>query len=84
MAPTIHSSSTAPNVATAIVARLNPSVIAKAQQRSEHEAAEQGADDADDQVGDETVLAAGDLLGNPSRDEADKDPSEKSHGLTPL
>lgn len=59
-------------------------VIAEAQQRAEEEAANQSADDADDKVGDQAVLAAGNLFSDPAGDEADENPGEESHSFTPV
>lgn len=57
--------------------------VAEAQDRIDHKAAEQRTDDADDEVGEQAMFAAGDLLGDPAGDQSNKNPGEDTHSLIP-
>ena len=54
-------------------------LVAETQQAGEDEAAHECADYADDEVGEETVISAGDAFGKPPGDDTNDDPRNDAH-----
>jgi hypothetical protein len=54
----------------------------EAQQTTNKKPANEGADDTYDQVGQQSVIAAGDALGEPSGENADHDTGQDIHTTT--
>jgi hypothetical protein len=71
--PKIANSSTAPTVATTIDGTLKPSSYRKPKKARKVEAAQEGTDDADQEIGEQATAPTGNPLGEPPGDPADQD-----------